>query len=143
MKILPSACLAALVLGVGCSRVAAPVVPLGYAPDGAAGTRIVDGTAPKATITEYPIPISNAGAIRIVSAPGKAQELWFTEYDGNALGEITTAGKITEHSLAGHDAAKPHALSLRQPFVSLPPSGNAPYGIVVAELLDSAAEPSN
>jgi virginiamycin B lyase len=58
----------------------------------------------------------------------------FTEYNGNKLGFVTTAGKITEYPVNGATGTARHAdaLRLRQPFVTVPPSGNAPYGIVVA-----------
>jgi virginiamycin B lyase len=132
MKIPSSVGLIGLVLVAACSHIAGPVVPTGDAAEPPA-TRIAGAT--KAAIAEYSIPTSSAGAIHIVSAPKKAQALWFTEYDGDALGTITTSGKITEHSLSAQGSARnaAHALPRRRlnPMVTLPPSGNAPYGIVV------------
>lgn len=45
-------------------------------------------------ITEYPVTTSDAGPEGIAAGPDGA--LWFTEYNGNKIGRITTTGGITE-----------------------------------------------
>jgi virginiamycin B lyase len=50
--------------------------------------------AQQLTVTQYPVP-TPAGVLRI--APGPDGALWFVEYLGNKIGQITTAGVITEY----------------------------------------------
>jgi len=52
------------------------------------------GVARAATITEFVIPTANSGPTGIAAGPDGA--LWFTEFNGNKVGRITTAGTITE-----------------------------------------------
>ena len=56
-----------------------------------------------ATITEFPVP--TAGSDPLVITAGPDSNLWFTEYKGNKIGRITTAGVITEFPIptAGSD----------------------------------------
>src|SRR5260370_19901113 len=49
------------------------------------------------TFTEYPIPTSNSLPLGITA--GHDGNLWFTEYDTNQIGRITTAGLITKFPL--------------------------------------------
>src|SRR5260370_132005 len=49
------------------------------------------------TFTEYPIPTSNSLPLGITA--GHDGNLWFTEYDTNQIGRITTAGLVTEFPL--------------------------------------------
>jgi uncharacterized protein (TIGR03437 family) len=53
-------------------------------------------------ITEYPIPTSNSGPAGITQ--GSDGNLWFTEYGGNKIGRITTAGAITEYPVPRLDS---------------------------------------
>ncbi len=46
-------------------------------------------------ITEYPIPTPNGHPEMIVRGPDGA--LWFTEYDGNKIGRISSGGTFTEY----------------------------------------------
>src|SRR5260370_8198537 len=49
------------------------------------------------TFTEYPIPTSNSLPLGITA--GHDGNLWFTEYDTNQIGRITSAGLVTEFPL--------------------------------------------
>src|SRR5438094_930143 len=50
--------------------------------------------AAASTISEFPIPTAKAWPSNI--APGSDGNLWFTEYNGNKIGRITTSGAISE-----------------------------------------------
>jgi streptogramin lyase len=52
------------------------------------------GIASGQVITEFPIPTAGSFPFRIAS--GSDGNLWFTEFFGNQIGRITTAGVITE-----------------------------------------------
>ncbi|HEY4387629.1 MAG TPA: hypothetical protein VGN34_24505 [Ktedonobacteraceae bacterium] len=49
---------------------------------------------PSIYFTEFPIPTAGATPFGITQGPDHA--LWFTEFDGNKIGRITTSGVITE-----------------------------------------------
>jgi len=49
------------------------------------------------TINEYPVPTAGSNPFRI--AAGSDCNLWFTEYDSNKIGKITTAGDVTEYPI--------------------------------------------
>ncbi|MDD5558472.1 hypothetical protein [Candidatus Methylomirabilis sp.] len=55
------------------------------------------GAAGAATITEFPVTTVSSQPLGITAGPDGA--LWFTEYAGNKIGRITTAGTITEFSI--------------------------------------------
>ncbi|GAA4737688.1 hypothetical protein GCM10023350_22150 [Nocardioides endophyticus] len=54
------------------------------------------GAAPPATAgtTVFPVPTSEAGVGRIVTAPDGT--MWFTEEDANKVGKVTPGGQVTE-----------------------------------------------
>jgi streptogramin lyase len=56
---------------------------------------IYQAGAATTTTTEYPIPTAGSIPLHITAGPDGA--LWFTEYRGNKIGRITTAGVITEY----------------------------------------------
>jgi virginiamycin B lyase len=87
-----------------------------------------DASAPTVTWQEFKLPTGYTGPTHITSAPKKKHKLWFTEYGANAVGVITTKGKISEHALFER---VPGNRSGPAPMVTIPPSGNAPYGITV------------
>ncbi len=88
-----------------------------------------DASAPMVAWQEFKLPKGYTGPIHITSAPKKKHKLWFTEYGANALGVITTKGKISEHKLP--ERAPEARGGAPAPMVTVPPSGNAPYGIAV------------
>jgi virginiamycin B lyase len=104
-----------------------------------------DASAPSVTFKEFPLPSGHIGPIHITSAPKKEHVLWFTEFDSNSLGLITTKGKIFEHPLieraalsgtapVGLRIAHNGALTSQRvpiPMVTVPPDGNAAYAITV------------
>ncbi|HTU81535.1 MAG TPA: hypothetical protein VMF61_05370 [Candidatus Acidoferrales bacterium] len=101
-----------------------------------------DALKPRVKIAEFKLPTSYAGPTHITPAAHGAKELWFTEYDANAIGLISTDGKIIEHQLgirAPHPGAQaPQTPSLvissnarPIPMVTVPPDGNSAYGITV------------
>src|SRR5947199_7105244 len=49
------------------------------------------------TFSEYPIPTSASVPTEIVVGPDGA--LWFTEFSGNKIGRVTTAGVFTEFTV--------------------------------------------
>src|SRR5947209_3001595 len=49
------------------------------------------------TFKEVPIPTANSQPDHIMTGPDGA--LWFTEFNGNKIGRVTTAGAITEFPL--------------------------------------------
>lgn len=51
----------------------------------------------QAAVTVFPVPTSNAGLGRIVTAPDGT--MWFVETDRNQIGRITPSGQITEFPL--------------------------------------------
>src|SRR5580704_14981149 len=57
------------------------------------------GTGPRArgsgTFMEYPVPTPQSMLIGITTGPDGA--LWFTEYNGNNIGRVTTTGQVTEY----------------------------------------------
>lgn len=62
------------------------------------------GAAPASADTRvYPVPTSNAGLGRIVTAPNG--NMWFTEARTNKVGMITPAGVITEYDLLAQTTA--------------------------------------
>jgi virginiamycin B lyase len=59
---------------------------------------VVTGTTPAhAAVSVFPVPTSNAGLGRIVTAPDG--NMWFVEEDTNKIGRITPAGEIAEFNL--------------------------------------------
>ena len=58
---------------------------------------------PQIAIGGYPVPTAGSYPGGITAGPDGA--LWFTEFSGNKIGRITTAGAITEHAVptAGSD----------------------------------------
>lgn len=60
-------------------------------------TVLTSSTAAQAAVTVYPVPTSNAGLGRIVTAPDGA--MWFLMSDANKVGRITSAGQIQEFAL--------------------------------------------
>lgn len=59
---------------------------------------VVAGTSSaSAAVSVYPVPTSNAGLGRIVTAPNG--DMWFVEEDTNKIGRITAQGVITEFNL--------------------------------------------
>ena len=56
-------------------------------------------TTPSLCITEYSIPGSGKSPYGIAAGPDG--NLWFTEFNGNAIGRITPAGVVTEFPLSG------------------------------------------
>jgi virginiamycin B lyase len=59
-------------------------------------TAVLSGAAPPASAatTVIPVPTSNAGLGRIVTAPDGT--MWFTEEDANKVGKVTPGGQVTE-----------------------------------------------
>ena len=55
------------------------------------------GAAGAATITEFSIPTGSSEPVSVAAGPDGA--LWFTEFNGNKIGRITTAGTITAFSI--------------------------------------------
>src|SRR5574337_345951 len=55
------------------------------------------GAAGAATITEFPVTTASSQPLGITAGPDGA--LWVTEFAGNKIGRITTAGPITEFSI--------------------------------------------
>ena len=55
-------------------------------------------SAPTGVLLEYTTPTFNSFPSGIASGPDGA--LWFTEYGGNKIGRITTAGSITEYPVS-------------------------------------------
>jgi streptogramin lyase len=70
----------------------------GPAGTGATGTVAVPGSV-SCSITEFDVPTPRSGPG--VIAPGSDGNLWFTEYDGGKIGQITPAGEVTEYDLKG------------------------------------------
>lgn len=60
------------------------------------------------TVTEYPISTSDSRPSRAITGPDGA--LWFTEFQGNKIGRITTAGLITEFNVPT-SAAQPTGIA--------------------------------
>jgi virginiamycin B lyase len=59
---------------------------------------LVPGAAPaQAAVSVYPLPTSNAGVERIVTAPDGS--MWFIETEVGKVGRITTSGQIQEFDL--------------------------------------------
>lgn len=107
------------------------------------------GQSPTVTITEYRIPTMYSAPEGITVGPDGA--LWFTEYGGNNVGRITTAGAITEYTIpetggspigitAGSDGdlwfTENFGNTINQMTTSgvvtqhtIPMGGSAPYGI--------------
>ncbi len=54
-------------------------------------------TAGASTVTETAIPTASSNPFGIVAGPDGA--LWFTEFDGNKIGRITTVGAVTETTI--------------------------------------------
>jgi streptogramin lyase len=54
-------------------------------------------SAQTVTFTEFPITTAGANPSGITAGPDGA--LWFTEFQGNKIGRITTAGTITEYPI--------------------------------------------
>jgi streptogramin lyase len=52
-------------------------------------------SAQSVNFTEYPIPTAASSPSYVTAGPDGA--LWFTEYNGNKIGRITTGGVITEY----------------------------------------------
>ena len=48
-------------------------------------------------LKEFPVPTANSVPIGITTGPDG--NLWFTEFDTNKIGKITTAGKVTEYPI--------------------------------------------
>ncbi len=67
----------------------------------------VSSPANAVTINEFTVPTANSNLGDIATGPDG--NLWFTEFDGNKIGRITTAGAITEFTI--------------------PTTGSTPYGI--------------
>lgn len=65
---------------------------------------VVAGTSPaSAAVSVYPVPTSNAGLDRIVTAPDGS--MWFLMSDANSVGRITTSGQIQEFALPPTDSS--------------------------------------
>ena len=60
-------------------------------------------TAQSANFNEYPVPTSSGEPFDIAVGPDGA--LWFTEFYGNNIGRITTAGAITEYPIPTSSSA--------------------------------------
>jgi virginiamycin B lyase len=59
---------------------------------------VLSGTTPAhAAVSVFPVPTSNAGLERIVTAPDGS--MWFVESEVGKIGRITTAGEIQEYRL--------------------------------------------
>jgi virginiamycin B lyase len=56
-------------------------------------------TGPPPTVSEFPLPTSNGGPFSITAGPDG--NVWFTEVNGNKIGQITPAGVISEFSVSG------------------------------------------
>ena len=61
------------------------------------------------SIEEFPLPDRAARPHAIVAAPRGG--CWFTEWQGNRIGHISSAGKITEHDLPT-PASEPHGITI-------------------------------
>jgi virginiamycin B lyase len=123
---------AALIVSACTQRAAqTPLLPQ---TDGVSAARAAyshDASVPTVRFKEFALPPAYSGPTQITRAPGKQQKLWFSEHKGDALGVITTSGRILEYPLL---VRAPDAAELRRgptPMVTLPPKGNAPYGIAV------------
>lgn len=55
------------------------------------------------TLTEYPLPVDTSAPNNITLGPDGA--VWFTEFQGNKVGRITTAGAITEFDIPTPNSA--------------------------------------
>ncbi len=55
------------------------------------------------TVTEFAIPSASSNPFGIVAGPDGA--LWFTEFGGNKIGRITTAGAVTESTIPTANSA--------------------------------------
>jgi virginiamycin B lyase len=97
-------------------KISALLVAQGYAaPATASALPAVDGVNVFAAATpgnvdvsqfvfsEYPIPTANSGPASIVTGPDGA--LWFTEYNANQIGRVTTSGAISEYRAPTASAA--------------------------------------
>ncbi|HVU00645.1 MAG TPA: hypothetical protein VHE30_02805 [Polyangiaceae bacterium] len=67
-----------------------------------AGLTSIIRVTPGGTVTEFPVPLTapsyrGIGLVDITNGPDGA--LWFTEYDDNQIGRITTTGLLTEFPL--------------------------------------------
>ena len=60
---------------------------------------------PAPPITETAVPTANVTPSGMVSGPDGA--LWFTEYDGNKIGRITTSGQITQYPIPASACCSP------------------------------------
>lgn len=95
----------------------------------------------KVRFKEYKLPKAYSGPVHIAPGPSGTNVLWFTEHAANALGMISTKGKITEHPLFARAPVGnpdesalafshgPPMASRPIPTITIPPTGNAPYGI--------------
>jgi serine/threonine protein kinase len=55
---------------------------------------VVHHTTPAGNVTEFPVPTSASQPEKITT--GSDRNLWFTEWNGNKIGRISTSGAITE-----------------------------------------------
>src|SRR5258707_13210346 len=79
---------------VGALAVVVAICPLGRAQ----GNENGGNGSTQVTITEYPI-TTTPGSAPVGITRGPDGNLWFTEYLGNKIGRITTAGVITEFAI--------------------------------------------
>jgi virginiamycin B lyase len=136
----------ALLAGTACSQRSGPMIPPLANPAQTYAVTSVPDSAPdkvKVTFKEYKLPKTYGGPVHITRGPGSTNVLWFTEHGANALGTISTNGTIKERALTAGIGASvqpdPGAIDpLMQgapvnahpiPMITLPPTGNAPYGI--------------
>jgi virginiamycin B lyase len=137
-----AALVAAVLVGIpACSQHAAPILPSVAPAAQTAPLFAAAADALRVRFSEYALPRRYGGPIHIV-ASGKT--LWFTEHAANAIASITQNGRIVEHPLAmrvlqadptidGRDPLMygPPEEARPIPMVTVPPTGNAPYGLTV------------
>lgn len=82
-------------------------------------------------VTEYPVPTPNAGPTQIVVGPDPNVGLWFIESNAAKLGEITTAGQVTEYPLSPAASARGLILGGDGNFYFTDPTQNAVGQVLV------------
>src|SRR6266536_6550267 len=94
------------------------LVVLAFALLGGASTAAPGVSAPRASVTEFPLPHPESRPYSIVTGPDG--NLWFTESDRSAIGRITPTGEITEFDTPdpGQPPLRDHGRYRRQPLVT-------------------------
>src|SRR5690348_1749904 len=70
-------------------------------------------TPQDATVNEYPIPTANSGSSNITVGPDG--NFWFTETNGNKIGQVTTDGVFNEFPLPTVNS-QPYGIALGPDF---------------------------